>query len=86
VGSYVKQYLLGSVLLNVFLFPWLLQTGPLGALLDVFIMFLKWLLLILISVIINTTLAKLRLFKVQDFLAVSFILSVFSLIVTVLIG
>jgi formate hydrogenlyase subunit 4 len=85
-GSYVKQYLLGSVLLNVFLFPWLLQTGPLGALLDVFIMFLKWLLLILISVIINTTLAKLRLFKVQDFLAVSFILSVFSLIVTVLIG
>ncbi|MCQ4366430.1 MAG: formate hydrogenlyase, partial [Sulfolobales archaeon] len=42
--------------------------------------------LILISVIINTTLAKLRLFKVQDFLAVSFILSVFSLIVTVLIG
>lgn len=85
-GSYVKQYLLGSVLLNVFLFPWLLQTGPLGALLDVFIMFLKWLLLILISVIINTTLAKLRLFKVQDFLAVSFILSVFSLIITVLIG
>jgi formate hydrogenlyase subunit 4 len=85
-SSYIKQYSLGSVLLNVFLFPWLLQTGPLGAILDVFIMFLKWLLLILISVIINTTLAKLRLFKAQDFLAVSFILSIFSLIITVLIG
>jgi len=85
-GSYIKQYLLGSVLLNVFLFPWLLQTGPLGALLDIFIMFLKWIFLISISVIINTTLAKLRLFKVQDFLAVSFLLSILSIIIVILTG
>jgi formate hydrogenlyase subunit 4 len=85
-GSYIKQYLLGSVLLNVFLFPWFLIAGPLGAIEDVAIMFGKWMLLVLIAVIINTTLAKLRLFKVQDFLAVAFLLSLFSLILTVLQG
>ena len=85
-GSYMKQYLLGSVLLNVFLFPWFLQTGPLGALIDAGVMFGKWLILIFINVIINTTLAKLRLFKVQDFLAVSFLLSLFSLLITVISG
>ncbi|BCU70259.1 respiratory chain complex I subunit 1 family protein [Stygiolobus caldivivus] len=85
-GSYLKQYLLGSVLLNVFIFPWFMETGPLGAIEDVGVMFAKWLLLILIAVIINTTLAKLRLFKVQDFLAVAFLLSFFSLILTVLPG
>jgi len=85
-GSYIKQYLLGSVLLNVFIFPWFLQVGIIGSLIDIAVMFGKWLLLILISVIINTTLAKLRLFKVQDYLAVAFLLSLLSLTLTVLLG
>lgn len=85
-GSYIKQYLLGSVLLNVFIFPWFLQVGTIGALIDIGVMFIKWLLLILISIIINTTLAKLRLFKVQDYLAIAFLLSLFSLTLTILLG
>jgi len=39
--------------------------------------------LIVFIVFLNTTLAKLRLFKVQDFLMVSFVLSIISLLMTV---
>ena len=35
-------------------------------------MFLKWMLLILIVVIIETTMAKMRLFRILDYLATSF--------------
>lgn len=82
-GGYMKQYLLGSVLLNVFLLPWGMQTGILGAIEDLGIMFLKWLFLLFIALVIDTSLAKLRLFKIQDFLAVAFVLSVISLLLSV---
>lgn len=82
-GGYIKQYLLGSVLLNVFLLPWGMETGVLGALEDLGIMFLKWIFLLFIVLVIDTSLAKLRLFKVQDFLAVAFVLSVVSLLLSV---
>lgn len=78
--SYMKQYLLGSVFLNVFFIPWgLFSTFPLF-LLDLPIMFIKWMLLILIVLVIETTLAKLRLFKILDYLATAFTLSVLFLI------
>lgn len=83
-GGYMKQYLLGSVLLNVFVMPWGLQIGMIGALEDVVIMFTKWLILILVTLIIDTSLAKLRLYKVQDFLAVAFVLSILSLLFSVI--
>ncbi|EZQ10685.1 MULTISPECIES: respiratory chain complex I subunit 1 family protein [Acidianus] len=82
-GSYLKAYLLGSVLLNVFFLPWGLFTGVLGSIIDVGVMFLKWLLLISIVLILETSLAKFRLFKVQDFLAVALVLSVISLFFSV---
>ncbi|ARM77197.1 respiratory chain complex I subunit 1 family protein [Acidianus manzaensis] len=83
-GGYMKQYLLGSVLLNVFLLPWGMQLGIIGAIEDLGIMFLKWIFLIFIALIIDTSLAKLRLFKVQDFLAVAFVLSILSLLLSVI--
>ncbi|MEM4912529.1 MAG: formate hydrogenlyase, partial [Metallosphaera sp.] len=82
-GSYLKSYLLGSVLLNVFLIPWGMQTGVLGAVADLGIMFLKWLLLLFIVLVIETSLAKFRLFKVQDFLMVALVLSTLSIVLTV---
>ncbi|AEB94909.1 respiratory chain complex I subunit 1 family protein [Metallosphaera cuprina] len=82
-GSYIKSYLLGSVLLNVFLIPWGMQTGVLGAVADLGIMFLKWLLLLFIVLVIETSLAKFRLFKVQDFLMVALVLSTLSIVLTV---
>lgn len=85
-SSMIKQYLLGSVFLNVFAFPWFMQTGVLGSIEDVGIMLGKWLILIAVTVVINTSLAKLRLYKVQDFLAVAFVLSVISLIITIVGG
>lgn len=81
-GSYIKQYLLGAVLLNVFLFPWGLQTGIIGALLDVPIMIIKWVMLIVLFVIIETSFAKMRLFKIQDYLSISFSLSLLFLVLS----
>jgi len=85
-GSYMKQYLLGSVLLNVFLMPFWLFNGQFGYLLDPAVMFLKWLILIGISIIIETSLAKLRLFKIQDYLSIAFTVSLLSLIFTIIGG
>ncbi len=85
-SSWIKQYLLGSVLLNVFLFPWFLQNSLIGAFEDIPIMIGKWLLLILIVIFIEQSLAKVRLFKIADYLAVSFTLSIFSVVIFVLGG
>ncbi|BBD73188.1 hydrogenase [Sulfodiicoccus acidiphilus] len=82
-SNYIKQYLLGSVLLNVFLVPWGLFLGPIGSVIDVGVMVVKWIGLIGVVTVMETTFAKLRLFKVQDFLAVALVLSLFSLILTV---
>lgn len=84
-GSYMKQFLLGSVLLNVFLIPWGLFTGFPGELLDLVVMLGKWLFLIAILLIIETSMAKLRLFKVQDYLATAFAFSFFFLVLSVML-
>ncbi|MCW6159199.1 MAG: respiratory chain complex I subunit 1 family protein [Thermoplasmatales archaeon] len=83
-GSYMKQFLLGSVFLNVFLIPWGLFTSFPGSIIDLGIMFGKWLILILVLLVIETSLAKLRLFKVQDYLAVAFTFSLLFLIFSVM--
>jgi Formate hydrogenlyase subunit 4 len=85
-GSYMKQYLLGSVLLNVFLFPWGLFSGVPFFLIDIPIMFLKWMILIIIITVIETSLAKLRLFRIIDYLTVAFTFSVLFLILTEVIS
>ena len=85
-GSWMKQFLLGSVLLNVFLIPWGLQVGVLGALIDIPVMILKWLVLIGILVIIELSLSKMRLFKVQDYLSIAFLISLFFMIFGLVIG
>jgi formate hydrogenlyase subunit 4 len=83
-GGYIKAYLLGSVWLNVFFLPWGGQVGVLGALFDIGLMFAKWIIMIIIVLVVETSLAKLRLFKVQDHLAIAFVLSVFSLLFSVI--
>ncbi|MEM0158102.1 MAG: respiratory chain complex I subunit 1 family protein [Thermoplasmataceae archaeon] len=78
--SYIKQYLLGSVLLNVFLVPWGLYSGYPYFLIDIPVMLAKWIILIVIVVAVETTLAKLRLFRVMDYLATAFTFSILFLI------
>ncbi len=77
-SSMIKQYLLGSLLLNVFIFPWGLQAGLLGSIMDIPIMLLKWLILIILLVVLEQSIARIRIFKIADFLSLSFILSVLS--------
>ncbi len=84
-GSYIKQYLLGAVLLNVFLLPWGLQTGIIGSLLDIPVMILKWVALIAVLVVVETTFAKMRLFKIQDYLSIAFALSLLFLILSLVV-
>ncbi len=79
-GAYIKQFLLGSVLLNLFIFPWFMQTGLFGSIVDIPIMLGKWLILIFIIVMIEQVLAKVRLFKIADYLAISFVMSILALI------
>ncbi len=79
-SSYIKQFLLGSVLLNLFLFPWFMQNGLVGSFLDIIIMLGKWLILILIVIFIEQILAKVRLFKIADYLAISFLFAILALI------
>ena len=81
-SSYIKQYLLGAVLLNVFLFPWWLTASYPYFLLDIPVMIGKFVLLILIVMVIETTLAKVRLFKVLDYLAVAFTFSILFLLLS----
>ena len=51
-----------------------------GSLIDIPIMFLKWVMLIILLVLLEQSIARLRIFKITDFLALSFILSVLSVI------
>lgn len=85
-SSMLKLYLLGSVFLNVFAIPWFMQTGLLGSVLDIPIMLGKWLVLVAALVVINESLGKVRLFKIQDFLAISFALAIFSILTLTLGG
>ncbi|MHB8372732.1 MAG: respiratory chain complex I subunit 1 family protein [Thermoplasmataceae archaeon] len=82
-SSMIKQYLLGSLLLNVFIFPWGLQSGLIGSILDIPIMLMKWILLIVLLILLEQSIARIRIFKITDFLALSFVLSVLAVILFV---
>lgn len=81
-NGWMKQFLLFSVFLNVFALPWGMVTSVSlsGALLNIALLFGKLLLLVGVLVLMEATLAKVRLFKVKDFLALSFALAVLSVL------
>lgn len=87
-GGYMKQFMLMSVFLNVFLLPWWMSSGVsiAGALYSVGTLLLKLLILAGVVVITEETFAKLRLFKILDFLAISFSLGLLSIIAFFLVG
>ncbi|MHB8568193.1 MAG: respiratory chain complex I subunit 1 family protein [Nitrososphaerales archaeon] len=87
-GGYMKQFLLMAVFLNVFALPWWMSSDVtvLGAFYSVGTLFLKLLVLIVLIVITEESLAKLRLFKILDFLAISFSLGLLSVIAFFLVG
>jgi formate hydrogenlyase subunit 4 len=87
-GSYMKQFLLMSVFLNVFALPWWMssEVAITGALYSTGTLFVKLLVLIAVIVITEESLAKLRLFKILDFLAISFSLGILSVVAIFLVG
>jgi formate hydrogenlyase subunit 4 len=87
-NSWMKQFLLYSVFLNVFLLPWGMFAAPtlLGAVANIGVLFAKLLLLLGVVVVVEATVAKVRLFKIRDFLALSFSLAILSVFAFAVLG
>ena len=82
-GSAMKQYLLYVVFLNVLVVPWgLADTRGAGDVaLALGLLLAKMLGLALVIVVIESTVAKLRLFRIPDFMGAGFVLSLLAILV-----
>ncbi len=80
-GSWAKQLVLFTIFLNVFVAPWgMSASAGLGSvLLAGAALTLKSLVLGLVIAVIDTSFAKLRLFKISEFVAAAFLLAVLGL-------
>ncbi len=87
-GSYMKQFIFMSIFLNIFTFPWGVAMGYSAVSIGIGIVSLivKMLFLIGVLVVVEETFAKLRLFKILDYLAISFSLALLSIISFFLFG
>ncbi len=81
-GSYMKSFILMSVFLNVFAIPWSVARSYslTSVALGVITLLAKMFLLVVVFVIVEETFAKMRLFKVLDYLTVSFMFAILSVI------
>jgi formate hydrogenlyase subunit 4 len=87
-GSWMKLFLLSSILMNVFVLPWGLGTStdlP-SALLAIPVLFGKLALCGLAIVVIDTSFAKLRFFRIAEFLGASFLLALVGIATSYVIG
>ncbi len=82
-GSYVKQLLLYTILANVLVVPWgLASTGRLDrVLLAIALLFVKALGVGTVVVVIESSFAKLRLYKIPEFTVASFMLAVLAVVI-----
>jgi len=87
-NGWMKQFLLYAVFLNVFLLPWGMFAAPTlaAAVANIGILLAKLLLLVGVVVLLEATLAKVRLFKIRDFLALAFSLAILSIFAFVVLG
>ncbi len=87
-GSQMKFLVLACIFLNVLLAPWGLAHGrDLAAVITAIPLILgKILVLAIVLVIIESSLSKLRLFRISEFLGAAFIASVSAMIVSIFIG
>ena len=87
-GGQMKFLVLTCIFLNVLLGPWGLADGQqLGdVLIAVPLILLKVFLFVVILVVIETSLAKLRLFRISEFLGAAFIISVAAMIASIFSG
>ncbi len=81
-GSYMKSFILMSVFLNVFALPWGVARDYSASSIafGIATLLAKMFLLIVVFVLVEETFAKMRLFKILDYLTVSFMLAILSII------
>ncbi len=86
-GGQMKFLVLACVFLNVLLAPWGLATGQniLQVLAAIPFILLKILIFAIVLVAIETSLSKLRLFRISEFLGAAFIASVAAMIVSIFV-
>jgi formate hydrogenlyase subunit 4 len=87
-GGQMKFLVLACIFLNVLLAPWGLAHGKnLGAVaVAIPLILVKILVLAILLVIIESSLSKLRLFRISEFLGAAFIASVSAMIVSIFVG
>jgi len=87
-GSWMKLFLLSSVFMNVFVIPWGLgsATSLPGALLAIPVLCGKLALCGLAIVVIDTSFAKLRFFRIAEFLDAAFMLALVGVATSYVIG
>ncbi|MGC8494601.1 MAG: respiratory chain complex I subunit 1 family protein [Syntrophobacteraceae bacterium] len=85
-GGYMKFFVLLCIFLNVLVTPWGLASGQhlSDVLLAIPLILLKIFLFLLVLVLIESSLAKLRLFRITEFLTAAFITSVAAILVRLL--
>ncbi len=87
-GSWMKLFLLSSIFMNVFVIPWGLGTSadlP-SALLAIPVLLGKLALCGLAIVVIDTSFAKLRFFRIAEFLGAAFLLALVGVATSYVIG
>ncbi|NOY53920.1 MAG: formate hydrogenlyase subunit 4 [Deltaproteobacteria bacterium] len=84
-GGWMKFFVLMIVLLNVLVTPWgLASTLEWGAILTaVPLVLFKILLFIMLLVLIESSLAKLRLFRISEFMSAAFVIAVIAMLTSV---
>jgi len=82
-GSMLKQAILYVVFLNVLLVPWgvALSTSPWAVLLSLALLAAKAMVLALVMVAVGASFAKLRLFRITEFMGAGFVLSILAILV-----
>lgn len=81
-ASWMKQAILYTIFLNVLIIPWGLSThGTLLGLLEAtVILVLKWFLVGLLMVVVDTSQSRLRFYRYQEPLALSFLLAILAVV------
>ncbi|MGE0047320.1 MAG: respiratory chain complex I subunit 1 family protein [Acidithiobacillus sp.] len=79
-GGAMKLMVLALIFVNVLITPWGLSstTQPLDVLLAIVLVCLKLLGFVVVLALVETSLAKLRLFRITEFLAVAFVICLFA--------
>ncbi len=87
-GSWMKLFLLSSIFVNVFLIPWGLgnATSLAGGLLGILALLGKLAICGAAIVVIDSSFAKLRFFRIAEFLGASFLLALIGITTSYVIG